>query len=47
MVIIVHALEIVRQGLQRVSRYWALPCVMTGDLAMLTIRPDLLVETPI
>jgi hypothetical protein len=47
MVIIVHGLEIVRQGGQRASRCWALPCVMTSDLAMLTIRPNLIDETPI
>jgi hypothetical protein len=47
MVIIVHGLVIVRQGGQRVSRCWALPCVITGDLEMLTIRSNFIDETPI
>jgi hypothetical protein len=47
MVIIVHGLEIVRQGGQRATRCLALPCVMIGDLAMLTIRPQFIDETPI
>jgi hypothetical protein len=46
-VVIVHGLVVARQGEQGVSGCWALPCVMTGDLAMLTIRSNFIDETPI
>jgi hypothetical protein len=46
-VVIVHGLVVARQGGQRASGCWALPCVMTGDLAMLTTRSNLIDETPI
>jgi hypothetical protein len=36
-----------RQSGKRASSCWALTCVMTGDLAMLTIRSNFIDETPI